>query len=60
MGESAAMRPVAPTDPERHPKRRKAPPLLQDRHPATRQALQEDPAAEPGMGETPDALNLDN
>ncbi|MFN4867792.1 MAG: hypothetical protein ACK5GZ_15930 [Cyanobium sp.] len=54
------MRPVAPTDPERHPKRRKAPPLLQDRHPATRQALQEDPAAEPGMGETPDALNLDN
>jgi len=54
------MRPAAPTDTERHPKRRKAPPLPQDRHPAARQALKEDPAAEPGMGETPDALNLDN
>lgn len=59
MAESAALAMGRP-DTERHPERREAPPLLQDRHPAARQALKEDPAARPGMGETPASPNLDN
>lgn len=39
---------------------REAPPLLQDRQPVDRQALKEDPAARPGLGETPTPANLDN